>query len=704
MYGRFLTIYSLLVFSFAVNSFSQPSKEFKRTFKNGATFVESKKIPGLSQAFVVTTNYDNGRVLKTEEWRFGKRNGMTRVFNRDGSIFREIKFKDNFVLDYKAYKSGKIETQISEDRNTIFNKGKRVNVRWNKYYEIWSGEYIVSFDSKSLINYLLNFVVPEEATEVLGDISDFFDKAPGAGQGGKDDILTCGNGSSVFSDNNLDLNSLNSQGRQSATLQNTKLGNRKTSGTNVTRLNNFGSNSGSSTNNPSVLNIINTCSNNYRSAGAGSGGVGGMSTGRNNDINNARGTLDNMISGCRSNRGRSNLIASDPTTMFKSLQVAQALEAEAAATQIVNLSGSAITESASTITEVTTRSALMNATEGAAVRTGAGAALRGFTLVAVSNAIAGVATAAVTGWIIGTAINESVVGEAIEEAVAQWQESNDEEYQKAVAEADKAQKAAEARAEAKKQEESNNAPSSSGPAVSTPTPEGIGAGDPCERAERFKAYCDATQWRDLRCEDFIRMIKGCAGDVREIYVNPEGGGVTDVGCSSSGDPARIREAECKRRGLISMPGGSGGGMCASKKVEPVMGGPDPRVINPTRGDFSLLSSGMSNVRLIDDSQSKSSVLNSKKPTLVVFTDPDCGFCNSLSSKITSKNVSNALSGYDIHLVDANMSPKLLQEFNIKAVPSFFVAKSGKQSTVVAGDVTEQQLVNYLNDNKSGQSK
>jgi len=234
-------------------------------------------------------------------------------------------------------------------------------------------------------------------------------------------------------------------------------------------------------------------------------------------------------------------------------------------------------------------------------------------------------------------------------------------------------------------------------------PDDIGAGNPCERAARFKQYCESTNWKDMRCENFIRMVKGCVGDIREIYVSPEGGSVMDVGCSRGGDPAALKEAECKRKGMFAISGGgSPTGICANRNIQPPLGGPDQNVINPSRGDFSMMNLSGKNVSLATDND-LASILKAKKPTLVIFADPDCGYCNEMGNTMKSKNLSSSLSTYDIKIVDVNMNPKLANQFGVTVIPSFFVAKDGKKTDLQAGSMSEKNMQNYLNDNKNGPS-
>lgn len=709
-YNKFsylFSVFSLILLTSSL-AYSKDLKEFKRAFKNGKPLIESKKVPGLDKVFNITTYYDNDKVMKTEQWKDGKRNGITKVFNKDGSLLKEVKFKDNYVLDYKGYKNGRLETQISEDRRTIINKGRRLNIRWNKYYEIWGGDIIVSFDSKALVNYLLNFVVPEEATEILSDITDHFDNLPGSGQNGNDDMVTCGNGTSLFKDNGIDLRNAGSSGSASSSNMGGKFSKGINTSKGKTSSGNFSASSSTMTS--TITQLLNTCSNNYRSSVGGTGGLGNNRQ-RQNDINKARGALDQTIAGCNSRKGGfRSLFSADPTTMFKSLQVLETLQAAEGAASATQVTSSILTETASAggsaIANETLKMTALEATEGAAVRSATGTAVRGFIQVGLSNAIAGVVTAAVVGWIAGTAINESAVGEALTEAIAKWQEDNDEAYQKAKKEADEAQKAAEARAaakaeEQKKQEAKKGEAPASTPTTSIPVPDDIGAGDACERAARFKAYCDRTNWKDMRCENFIRMVNGCVGDIREIYVSPEGGNVMSVGCPSAGDPASLKDMECRRRGMFGISGGDGpNGICANKNIQPPLGGPDQNVINPSRGDFSLMNLPGKNVSLATDSDA-ANLLKSKKPTLIVFADPECGYCNDLGNTLKSKNVNATLANYDVKIVDVNMNPKLANQYGVTVIPSYFVAKDGKKNDLQAGSLGEKEMLNYLNENKNG---
>jgi hypothetical protein len=104
----------------------------------------------------------------------------------------------------------------------------------------------------------------------------------------------------------------------------------------------------------------------------------------------------------------------------------------------------------------------------------------------------------------------------------------------------------------------------------------------------------------------------------------------NVGCAQGMDPAAARALECKRRGMISMPGGNDpAGLCATRKVSPPMRGPNANVINPTRGDFSVFGSSGLKFLMIGDNES-SKILSTSKPTIVIFSDPDCGYCTEMA--------------------------------------------------------------------------
>jgi antitoxin component YwqK of YwqJK toxin-antitoxin module len=680
---RILAVISIIVFCLSIQLLQAGEiKEFTKKFKNGKTYIQSKKIQGILNGFIVTTYYDNDKLMKTEEWRNNKRNGITKVYNKDGSLLKEIKFVDNYVLEYKAYKNGSVETQISEDRTIIVNKGRKITADWDKYYELWNGNFIAYFDKMALVHFLLNYVLPEEATEIFSDITDFFKSAPGAGQNGMDDMMTCGGSTSLFKDNNIDL------------LTSVRNSSRSNNGINTQPSGKGKIDSKASTIQNNVLSMLNTCSDNIRENSSVGGRGGNLNQTRTSDINNANRQIEQMISECESRRSSNNMFAVSPAELMGlRAEFAAAEELLANAPTVIKNVGTVAGESGGVFAEKTVEGVALHAAEGSAVRTATGNVFRGFITAGTASTIAGVTTAAVVGWTIGTAINDSFIGKAITQAVAKWQESNDSELNQASKEAQETHQESEQRA-------TNNS-SSSTPSASMPTTDDIGNGDVCQRMENFKNYCNHTQWKDLRCEEFIRFNKKCAGDIRQIYVNPEGGSLMNTGCKLGGDPAALREAECKRKGMIARPGGNEpGGICANKKVEPVMGGPDQRVINPTRGDFSIPSVSGVNIELADDGD-EASLLSSTKPTLVIFADPDCGFCNEMTKTLTSKSVSTSLSAYDVKFVDVNMSPKLAQKFGVEIVPSYFVAKSGKKSTLQAGAMDEKSMTNYLNDNKSG---
>jgi hypothetical protein len=105
---------------------------------------------------------------------------------------------------------------------------------------------------------------------------------------------------------------------------------------------------------------------------------------------------------------------------------------------------------------------------------------------------------------------------------------------------------------------------STAPKPGYPAPDGTGAtcAERQARWERFKTHCERSNWREFRCEQFLRLVNGCV-DVTTILPTPEGD-ATCTGRTTEDERRRVAAArECAKRSMIAMPGDDGVMTCRS---------------------------------------------------------------------------------------------------------------------------------------------
>ena len=101
------SIMVLFFFFEYTDSFAQ-DKEFKSLYKDGKVYREGKLIKGYCGVVLQETIYDgNGNKIRRTEWKNKKRCGMTTIY-KSNLPFKEIKFKDDLMVSYVAYKNGLI--------------------------------------------------------------------------------------------------------------------------------------------------------------------------------------------------------------------------------------------------------------------------------------------------------------------------------------------------------------------------------------------------------------------------------------------------------------------------------------------------------------------------------------------------------------------------------------------------------------------
>lgn len=97
-----------------------------------------------------------------------------------------------------------------------------------------------------------------------------------------------------------------------------------------------------------------------------------------------------------------------------------------------------------------------------------------------------------------------------------------------------------------------------------PAPEGTGStcAERQARWERFKTHCARSNWREFRCEQFLRLVNGCV-DVTTILPTPDGD-ATCTGRTTEEERRRAAAArDCAKRSMIAMPGDDGVMTCRS---------------------------------------------------------------------------------------------------------------------------------------------
>lgn len=235
---------------------------------------------------------------------------------------------------------------------------------------------------------------------------------------------------------------------------------------------------------------------------------------------------------------------------------------------------------------------------------------------------------------------------------------------------------------------------SEGPGIETPRPDDMGSGNTCDRLKGLKKWCDMSGWQSPQCQAAASILSGCGGDVTRMYVTDDGttGGIN---CPSSLSAAEIARKECERRGMFAMPA-QGGSVCRSSgPLDASFPNPSTNIINPTRGDFSTVFENTSVKVVGSGAELVNSMKAAKKPTLVVFMNPDCSSCQNFSQSLKSKEVIDLKDIADIIVIDASASPEVIHDNNITAFPSYFMIKDGKRSTTTIGTMPGSELSGFI---------
>jgi hypothetical protein len=547
----------------SAGAFAQPAGESRKLHPNGrvkelvvkATIANAA---GLRQ----TEYYDDGKIKHEFEWVNGRLNGLARSYLPGEVLAKEARFANGRIVEYTAYKGGRVETRISADRRSFVHRGAPLTPRWDKYYERLPGKRLLGLTPAALVDVLLQSYVPESVTKAVADLNAILDSKTGGRVSQANDIVACGSGRAEIADD-LQL--------QQATLVQARAGGRA----GVMQPGSTAPLTPLARAQAAISNISRACGS--TSVAAGKAGVGGSSAQQSQNAR-AEQALNDAVASCGSGVGRSSsdLVGIGPGTGFTSVKLLEAVEAleaadAAAAANTARTAATALAAEGSAVAEATIVEGLAASavTESAIVATGLGAMA--------------VAAVAVASWEIGKAINDSPIGQALTNAISTWQTTNDANYQAQAAAAQRAQEQAAAREQASQSQPATPP----GTPVARPDPESAGR-NKCGYLASFKDYCVSVRWNDRKCSAYSGIVNRCVASVTQIQVNPHDGDPFAVACPRNhGDrDALALQRRCDRLGMISRPGPDGSPGCGQR---PAIGagevprGPNPNQINPTRG-------------------------------------------------------------------------------------------------------------------------
>lgn len=657
-------------------------KEYTIMYPNSKVkFMEAKFDNNLfCKTILKRTTYDpKGVITRIEEIRDGKRCGRTRIYT-NGILAKEILFIDDKMISYKSIVAGRVDCEISADRNTIINKGRLVDIKWSRFYQVIDHRSFLVFDKKKCVDNMRDIMTPEQITQLLADITAIYNSK---NIPGKNAVVTgCSPNPSVINDQNPNYKGTTENERKNAA--------------------------------DAAAIVFNACASERNDAlNSAFQGITGNAA-RERRINKAKSLLDKMISDCNSKPGDNKngmFAAGDEVTLVTRLYhlaasgEAVAVEVTASAADVAAADAAAgfaeplkagLHKSLPVqLKEMETTQKVLRVAKGAA------------DAVAGANTATGGAATATAGTTIATVVGVAVIGVAVAGAAYMGYKT----YQ-AIKEMDAAadvSRDADARLAALRERQAlqeresrvnkNTYPAPKrGGGPSTPIPPGMESASTCERAQRFKEYCDSNGWQTQDCEDFARFAADCKGDIREMYIAGDGD-IMNIGCPSSGSAEDLARKDCQKRGMIAVPS-EGGTTCrtnggAVSAMDPYA--PDQNIINPTRGDLSNQFAN-SAVRVMKSGAELSSALkNSTKRTMVVFMDPDCSYCSKMTTSLKSSTVSNAAksANVDIIAIDATISPEVFNTYNIPAFPSSIIYERGMVTPTTMGSMNPSQVVTYF---------
>jgi len=587
---------------------------------------------------------DAGNLARQEEWINGKRCGTTKVYYQN-KLLKEIVFKDNLIVSYTAYLNNVVFTKISSSRGVIINKGRQVQLPWKRYYIKAAQGKIIVLTKSELIDAMRYFMLPEEITQSMEDLSKLAGLTP-VPEGNA--VLACGGNTKEIADANPSFGSTDPAKKKAVDDLSAEMGQSCAAAT------------GTSLTEPM---------NNLTGDAA-----------RQGRIEKAGSALDKMIANCGgSNLNSGGMISMDPSGGVVSEAAMQALYRVAVSTTVSAAERAAAKAAANEMLFFLADAAIVSwSTYTVGAGTGGGAILLGgFALPEILVAAAAIAT------VVSTVVVVVEVYDAVTTTPATGGAAGESETGTSTSGT------------------SGTTTSTGGsaggtPDASTPIP-GMESENSCDRLKSFKKYCDNNGWRDMRCQDAARLLSGCKGDIREMMVAPDGD-LSSIGCPSPLSAEEIARLKCKAQGMIARPE-PGGSVCRSNaKFNGSIPNPanDPTIINPTRGDFRV-SFGGTNIKVVNSGvELTSRLLNTNRPTMVVFMNPDCGACQDFIGALKSKEVESAATGADIVVIDASANAEVLMQNNIRAFPSYFMLKDGVKSVLTKGAMNALQTANYLN--------
>lgn len=601
---------------------------------------------------LVVTKDINGRLVSEILWYNGRRCGTARIYDR-GVIAKIVEFYFGIVLSYKSFRNGVVVTEISKDRSRIVSQGRLLTPNWDKAYIPVSNSKLMLLKRNEIIDILSLFALPEE----VGSFLEGMNAAAENSIRGDRSFFTCGQSISSLKDVETDLKS----GVQSKKSQ--AMG--------------------------SIRDKVNNCTSNLGTMN--SGGLSGSAgfNERKSRIDQANTNIDKMVSSCADSE-RNSLISDPEDDVWQQARpyigpAMQGLKAAARSevTQVVLREGGIIRNA-----EVAVNGARVLYLGGEAVVTTVGAPAAAATSIGLLPALGVVAAAAGIGLVVDFVV-EAVIDNHFDKEDEALNAATEEEMMKI-------------RSGTKQGEHSEP--------TKVPIPGESDGGSKCDRLNRLKDRCNANGWMSWDCQEALNFFGGrcTAYDPKEVMTS-ENGDFSGGNCSDfkAADKAKM---ECKKLGMFAIPGNKGGFSCIP--AVPVVDLPSllhtDWYINPMPVDaYSFLRGSVGEIfsqrpGVIAYDEISSSKLNeiirlAKKPTMVVFMDPDCPACKSFSNSIMSKQVADILSkGIEIIVVDAAANPELISSFDVLGYPSYFLKKaSGTFTPMSIGATSPDDLVKYL---------